>query len=642
MGETAALPSLRFPVYPSFMRIQTLICAVLLVAAFTRGARSALVPPQQLPTGDSAGTVLEKGIEFVRLTEHVDGHFAMGKALARASALWKTDWQTPEGGGDRIRQDGHWYVGTSRGVLRSVDLWLAAQGEHFDDRPFGSSAASSPSFQIPPANPSLEASPFMSAQDVSAVRILRGGGGVSVNPWAPLRVDAGVGSVQDRRIGSVRSGLGVWSHAVVDHWNTGGYDQTFALDFNRETPREHANEDLSGHYGIFREFFPGNSNRGEITAGTLSRDVYLDPTHVARRQERNLGVRDVLHYVVTRGLQVEMGGDVSHQKTETSQSSLYSTFLEENQAGFNASVGLQRESVDGTCEASLRTVTQTIRGDILQGKKADVGLRGTARLPGRSRLAVHLSVSKYSLDTRSTTNYDDRDQLLYTVEAAWSKTLFGSALWQIQSVTQLDHLVYLFRQSSANNRWTRFFLLGSSLRHQPTRRLSQTFRGTVSATYQSYDFETDPRTMRSTVQRRLTMSDSIALRTNGPWTFGVRFSWQQDEFGRLFWRAFEEERSDEVSAVAGALDVIRRVSADTRAGVGFLWDVRRGKRFADANQNGSRIFQDVRFVGPTALLETLPAQSFFLRMSARLLRQRQLEKPSRWIVMGDVSGGWSW
>jgi len=279
MGETAALPSLRFPVYPSFMRIQTLICAVLLVAAFTRGARSALVPPQQLPTGDSAGTVLEKGIEFVRLTEHVDGHFAMGKALARASALWKTDWQTPEGGGDRIRQDGHWYVGTSRGVLRSVDLWLAAQGEHFDDRPFGSSAASSPSFQIPPANPSLEASPFMSAQDVSAVRILRGGGGVSVNPWAPLRVDAGVGSVQDRRIGSVRSGLGVWSHAVVDHWNTGGYDQTFALDFNRETPREHANEDLSGHYGIFREFFPGNSNRGEITAGTLSRDVYLDPTH---------------------------------------------------------------------------------------------------------------------------------------------------------------------------------------------------------------------------------------------------------------------------------------------------------------------------------------------------------------------------
>jgi hypothetical protein len=619
-----------------------LVVAGMLTAALPSTA--ALLPPTDMVMADSAGVRLDKGVEFVRLTNSLAARRARpGKINVLAAGIWKTDWQTPEGGADRERQDGRWYFGLMRGLVRTADLWLAASGEHFDDRPIKPSPPWTSEFHVTPQNPNLEgSSAFLASQGISSVRILRSGAGIRAHPWQPLTLQAAAGPMEDRRIGRLRSGLGVWSAADVDHWNLSGYDQSLSLAYNRETARDQTNEDFSGNYELYREFFEGNSNRATLSLGAIRRDVYFDATRVvARRNDRNWAVRDVLTYDVTSGMRTEVAGEILHQMTEQGQADLSTSSLEENQAGFTGSLQAHRGEAEGELTMGMRSVTQTVRGDILQGRKTDLALQGQSPLPGRSILAVRLSVSKYTLDTRSTSNNDDRDELRYNFEAAWTKPVYSTLSLELHALTRLDHLVYVYRQSSANNRWARFFLAGSTLHHRPSSVFEQTVRWNVSADYQDYDFETDPASTRSTVHRRLTFDDSLTCHLASRFTVSALAGWQIEEFGRLFWESFEEEKSDETRSLTAAADLFYQPARAFRISGGALWDSRKGRRFGAA-KGGEQVFLDLRSYGPTFRLEYAARGGFRLRAQGRALRQFQLESQNRWIIMGEIVGVLKW
>ena len=604
-----------------------------------------LLPPSAAVAADSAGVRLDQGVEFLRWTSALAvRRIAPAGVQLLTSGIWKTDWQNAQGESDRQRQDGRWYFGLSRGFLRAADLWIAASGEHFDDRPTNAPPPLRSGLEVTPRSLGIETSPaFLASQSTSSVRILRGGAGIRSHPWQPLTLHAAAGPVEDRRIGRLRSGLGVWTGASLEHWNVSGYDQSLSLAYNRETPRDQTNEDFAGRYELYREFFAGNSNRAAFSLSTIRRDVYFDATgQVARREERSWGVRDVLTYDVTRGVRTEVTGEILHQMTEQGQMDLSASSLEENQAGFSGSLQARRGDTEAALTVGVRSVTQTIRGDILQGRKTDLALQGRAPLPARSNVAVRLSVSKYALDTRSVSNYDDRDELRYNFEAAWTKPLFRTLSLELHGVTRLDHLVYIYRQSSANNRWARFFLAGSTLHHRPAHAFEQMVRWNVSADYQDYDFETDPVSTRSTVHRRLTLADSLTYRVGSRVTVAGLASWQIEEFGQLFWDSFEEEKSDETRSLTAAAEVILEVGRAFRAGGGGLWDSRKGRRFAAAGKGQDQVFLDLRSYGPTFRFEYAAGRGLHLTAQGRALRQFQLNRDDRWIVMGEITGVLRW
>jgi hypothetical protein len=599
-----------------------------------------LEPPRALETTDSTSIRTEKGIEFVRTTEQSGiSRFVTGKFSVDVNGRWKTDWQLPEHGDRRIRQEGRWYVGLRRTILPALDAWLAATGEHLDDRPYGSPRPTSGS-QTADSGASAV---FIPAQSTTAVRILRGGGGLTLNAWKPLTINAAVGPVQDRRISQVHSGLGVWSKAEINHWNLAGYDQSLDLEYGRETPRNHNSEDLSGRYELYREFYAGNTNRTQISGSSLGRDVFFDATgEVARRRERRFEVRDALTYGVTKAVKVQFSGELTHQKTEQSQQNSTVSSLEENQVGFESAIEARQGRLDSELQMAIRTITQTVRGDILQGHKTDLALQSRADLPGNSKAALRLSVSKYSLDTRNPDNYDDRDQIQYAAEALWSRPFFHTMVYEIFGVARLDHLVYIYSKSSANNRWTRFLLLGSNIRHRPSPGFNHTVRLTVSANYQDFDFDADPRTSRSTVHRRVVVSDSANATLAPRWRLESKLSLQQEEFGRLFWSSFTEERSDETYSVSASLQVVHRVLKDTDIGAGALWDSRKGERFPTSTQSKREVFQNLRTYGPQIMLTRSVPRGFYLDLRARSLRQYQLNRDPRWILMGEMTGGLRW
>jgi hypothetical protein len=279
---------------------------------------------------------------------------------------------------------------------------------------------------------------------------------------------------------------------------------------------------------------------------------------------------------------------------------------------------------------------------VLQGTKTDLAWSSGLLLPDKSNFRLRLGVSKYSLDTRSETNYDDRDELRYAIESSWSKLLFNTVRYELHSLVRLDHLVYVFKQRSADNRWTRFYLAGSTIRHQPNQGLGQALRFDVSANYQAYDFELDSRTTRSTVFRRFSAADSAGIVLVKALVLNLSAGFQVEEFGRLFWDSFAEERSDETRSYVFSGDFVYHVSPHARAGIGAMYDRRRGKRFPDPVQQETRIFQDIESYGPTFLFEQNMMKGFFLHGSGRALRQFQLNQSSQWIASGEITAGFRW
>ena len=623
----------------------TVLLALASAAAPYAASYATLLPPSVVVENDSASVRVDKGVEFIRLTNTLAAHRIMpGCFVAAAAGRWKTDWQTPEGGTDRRRQDGRWYLGVSRTVLRDTEFWIAARGEHFDDRPIKSASPIPSGFEVTPKSPSVFASSsFFSSQNISSVRILRGGGGIRIHPWRPFTMNTAAGSVEDKRIGRTRSGFGLWTRADVDRWSLSGYDQSLSLSYNRETPHDQTNEDIAGSYALYREFSEGNSNRTTLSGSFLTRDVYFDATgQVAQRTERRWGIRDVLSYKMTEGVRAEVSGEILHELTEQDQADRSTSSLEQNQAGFSAVVQGRHGKKEAELTAGMRSVTQTVRGDILQGRKTDVMLQGRTPLPGRSTLALRLAVAKYALDTRNENNYDDRDELRYQFEASWSKPLLQTLTFNVHGSVKLDHLVYIFRQSSANNRWTRFFLLGSMMHHRPSAAFDQRLRWNVSANYQAYDYETDPYTTRSTVHRRLAFADSATFRAGSRVTLSGMASWQIEEFGRLFWDSFEEEKSDETQSLSVSAQVLMHIRRSLRAGAGGLWDSRKGRRFATETKKADFIFQDLKAYGPTFMLEYSAGKRLRFLANGRALRQFQLNRDDRWIASGEVAGVFKW
>ncbi len=531
---------------------------------------------------------------------------------------WKTEWQTPGSGQHRIRQDGRWYAGMSRRISGKVSFWSGAGGEHFDDR-------------------------AASGGEAYRTQIVRTGGGLKVNPATRFGVAAGAGLIEDRRSGIDESGLGLWSNAKIEEWNAGGYLQSLSLELNREAPNERRNEDFIADYRLYREFSPRNTNELKVHGSRLVREVYTgDLLFLAHRVDEDLILRDELNYYSSPLVQLQLAAEIIHDQTEQSTQSSLSAALEENQGVVSFRLASRYKRSTSEFSGDVRTITQTVRGDVLQGNKTEISWKGSTEFPQRSRFELELGVSKYTLDARSMENDEDRDELKFTIDTKWSKR-FGKALdYELRSSVQLDHLVYLRGSYSANNRWTRLFLLGSTMQYQPVASLRQTLRAMLTATYHDYDFDLNDRSQRSTVHRRLSLGDSARYSLSRNWTAVLAAGISVEEFGRLFWDSFEEQRTDAGHSHSAMAIMERRIWRRWLTGAGGLWDSRENARFSDDGTDAREVYLQIRNYGPLAVIRYLGKSRFNVSIRGQAVRQFQLDRDSRWIVSGEASAGWTW
>ena len=571
--------------------------------------------------GDSLALHTLRGVELTRQSEHL--HTLIKTAThtdLELTSSWKSEWIQPGGKTERRRQDGRWHFSALHPLIKPVKLWLSTQGELFDER------AATPSASISPAT----------------IRVLRGGGGAVYKPIPRLEFVAGGGVIEDRRFGHVISGP-LWETAGrLAGWNVSGYVQDIAFKTEWENPGNYRNRDLQARYDVRREFSPGTTGRAQLDAMEVRRSYFLNAGDIlATRKERRTRFSNGFTYAIRDDLSAEFEGELFNTKTEIERGESESS-LEEARAAFETRLVRRTRRFAGRFGVGVSSVSQTIDGDILQGRKTNLSLTAGFQPTARDSFYGGFEVSKYQLDTRSEQNNDDRDELRFEFLTGAKGTLNPYLHWRTWARVTLDHLVYVFRERSANNRWTRLFLLASRLHHQPSLGFKQTFMFEITANYQAFDFEQDPRQVRSTVFRKLRAGDSLAVALTRTVSVVVQLTWKREELGRLFWREFQEERSDEVTSVYSRLEFPWQIGRRTTVVVGALWNHRRGIRFPGGDFNQTEVFQDLQTYGPLWKFQHGLNSPLTINAGGQVVRQLELGRDDRWLVMGDIGVSIKW
>lgn len=157
-------------------------------------------------------------------------------------------------------------------------------------------------------------------------------------------------------------------------------------------------------------------------------------------------------------------------------------------------------------------------------------------------LQLLCKVSHLQLDTPDSNNYDDRDEVKYTVTPRWftRKNKFLTIRWSGQMY--YHHLIYLSRKKSAQNRWNRVFSLeNQTILHLPLRIRWQT-KQSVYANYFVYDFgDSSFVQTQDMVYRGVWTEQSIQYYWKHHWGNDLSFSLRLEDDGTLDWNNWRQD-----------------------------------------------------------------------------------------------------
>ncbi|MFH0765451.1 MAG: hypothetical protein V2A61_03420 [Calditrichota bacterium] len=202
-------------------------------------------------------------------------------------------------------------------------------------------------------------------------------------------------------------------------------------------------------------------------------------------------------------------------------------------------------------EGGLDFQEQEYAGSVTLGRQYKVGLTADCDPAFAETLAVNLQAARYRFDTPAEDDKNDRDELRYNFElhAFHRLTPDLALIWKLES--NLNHLIYIYRTRSGENRWRRFFRFSIETPWQNEVVTNRAYFS-VTSNYTDYDFAPNRETL-SRVYRAFTANDSLNLKITSAFSLEASFAGLIDDHGRLLWRQWIEEVSEEGAGWTAAL-----------------------------------------------------------------------------------------
>jgi len=215
---------------------------------------------------------------------------------------------------------------------------------------------------------------------------------------------------------------------------------------------------------------------------------------------------------------------------------------------------------------------------------------------------LHFSYTaqKLSHDSPDTLEQSDRDRLIHSLRHESAFWLMEDTRLKVEALVLLDHLVNLSSARSSDNRWNRVFRLSPSVDYLPANGWRNSIRFEVLANYNVYDFEepSSAASLRSNALRRWSASDTLTIPIAHLWGAELTSRYDLEDRGRLRWKEFVQELSDEANAYYG--------SASLQWLVWTRWTISVGYRYQERNED--RFERD-----PSGKTIRIPARSYLAR-----------------------------
>lgn len=236
------------------------------------------------------------------------------------------------------------------------------------------------------------------------------------------------------------------------------------------------------------------------------------------------------------------------------------------------------------------------------------------QLSDRDSIRINYIGSILYYDTPDTNNYDDRDELSYSVSPMWHHRIDPYTRMSLGANIFLHHYVYLFHQRSAQNHWNRVFSIRSEISTHIPQRFRWNAKQELYANYFVYDHEDSAFVhVQSMVFRGLKLQQNIQYHFNASWYLKAYMFFRIEDNGLLDWDDFIQEITDSKYTVKLEITPgLQRKRTDIALGPVFSYR------------------QDFRYTNPLNRMESYHSRriggTVYLRISNMFVLNYRLEK----------------
>ncbi len=206
-----------------------------------------------------------------------------------------------------------------------------------------------------------------------------------------------------------------------------------------------------------------------------------------------------------------------------------------------------------------------------RGKRIYFGFSTSYLTSVSDSLTISSQAARYRFDTPDETDKNDRDELRYISSVRYSKMILPNFVCSVNLEVDLNHIVYIFRPRSIENRWTRLFSLSSELPWQGEL-LNNSARFKVVSNYSDYDYS--PATeSQSRVYRSFSAEDSLSINLSKVLSLEIDVALILDDHGRFRWDEWVQDLSEDGISTSTSIQSLWKIDQYS-AGLGWLWHKR--------------------------------------------------------------------
>jgi hypothetical protein len=546
------------------------ILAIILIVLGTSPARS---------QPDSVQIYLYHGLDEMGAGSSFSGHWTLGLNWARLNGQALNLYRRPPSTQGDLKSSLDFRAQLGRSIFSNLDLEGIFEGDFYHFRQYDGPLPLQPE-PLNPAGDWMTTNPAVPVsgppQRISSPLLALG---AIYRPVIPVSLTATVGRRWDQREGFDDHGYSGSVLGELDGWSVGKYRNDLEVYGQQEALGNRLNRELKVQYGLNTEFTSSTSDKLEIYYRQKRHDYHVWGTDL-------IGTRlDTDH---------RLSNQINYQASEKFRFLLDTQFGGSRHEDQSVGANTLREEV--TTAAGLTLLTELERMTSSSRLKLDWGAQEDAtglkrergvsleedllwRLAQSDSLDFAAAVRKRQYDTSDTANYDDRDRLRYEFQVYHSH-LF-SRYFRLASRAQviLEHLVYIFGQKSDQNNWNRIFRIGPEVYFSPAVGWGNLAKFELAANYNDYDFELDLASIKSTVYRRYTASDSLGWTWQRGWDLIFNYSLDLEDGGRLKWADWVEQIAEEYRTHKASVKVNRQTPSGILFQTGFSIYQRKGWQY---------------------------------------------------------------
>jgi len=381
-----------------------------------------------------------------------------------------------------------------------------------------------------------------------------------------------IGKKWEKRYNQHDRGYTFSGQLYLDDKKLGDYNSNTSLQYASEKLDERKNYNASLGLEFNRTFYNETADTLNINIVKRKRDYYINAQgQIETREESINSLNNTLLYKMSDAMSfktfsmISIGNIDIYSKTFGKDNSLRTRedFLLLNLFSFYFNSSFFKGKFDFLYSKEEQTYKYSSFGDdqYVHGiipfdipdnikKRTGIALNLDGYYFSSDSLKIKMTIDKFQYDTPSKSNYDDRDEVHFDIELSETHVFNNNLSLNFLMGIKLNHLVYIYKERSADNNWNRVFRLKSTIRWNLLERLLFISEYEVLANYYDYDFENLLEGIRSFVFRRFFYRNYVQYRfsQNLSLTLGIRG--EIEEHGKLIWDDFVQNLLNKRNTIA--------------------------------------------------------------------------------------------